>query len=347
MAKLTNRDRDILKSLLAAWSEAFGEREITSTELLKRTQHIALSDPLLVKLRDILRSILPFGRKLSALSLGLYLRKHIETEHGGYRLSGTYDSNQHRWNWYVFKISSVEQIESEPNISVQPFIDARKKKLAGAGLEKQLKQLEKDTIELDKQRHADKSDKPNAEAQQAMEKAEEEKAARKHIYLAPASGFFVFEHRTMKRCRELCKLGFIASMGYLSSSRFVIWIDGSPDMKELKRVATRFLMTIFESEQPRATKKARESEQIWDAQHERWLPANWDEIDHTSIRLIRKALELDRPHDLRDPIRLKPIAEVWSPFRTVGCTPRMVSHANADAFDAYRAASREAANFGY
>ena len=339
--------------LLAAWSAAFGEREITSTELLKRTQHIALSDPLLAKLRDILRSILPFGRKLSALSLGLYLRRHIETEHDGYRLSGTYDSNWHRWNWYVFKVSSVEEIEAEPNVSMQPFIDARKKKLAGAGLEKQLKQLEKNAVELDQQRHADKSEKSNAEAQQAIDDAEKEEAeeeaevARKHIYLAPACGHFVFEGRTEKRVRDLCKLGFKSSMGYLSPSRFVIWIDGDPDMKELKRVAMRFLMTIFESEQPRPTKKAHESELIWDGDRQQWLPADWFQRDHTSIALIRKALELDRPHNLRDPIRLKPLAEVWSPFCTRGCTPRMISHANADAFDAYMQASKAAADFGF
>ena len=136
-------------------------------------------------------------------------------------------------------------------------------------------------------------------------------------------------------------------MGYLSPSRFVIWIDGDPDMKELKRVAMRFLMTIFESEQPRPTKKAHESELIWDGDRQQWLPADWFQRDHTSIALIRKALELDRPHNLRDPIRLKPLAEVWSPFCTRGCTPRMISHANADAFDAYMQASKAAADFGF
>ena len=284
----------------------------------------------------------------------MWLSKHRGSESGDLRLSGDYNSNKSRWHWYVFKPASIEQIESELQESVHRFVERREKKLVGKGLDERLRQIEKDQAALhalDEQRRVAESEREykereaaNAQAIKAIDAVE--KRPSKYVYLAPRIGHFIFEGKTEKRCDDLRALGFKASMGYLSPSRFIIWIDGDPNMTELKRTAERFLLKIYESEKPRASAKASASEQIWDAEHERWLPPEWYEMDHTSIRHIRKALELDRPRG-GDPIHLKPLSQAWSPFNTVGCTPRVTTYTDADAFDAYRKASKEAADFGY
>ena len=322
MAELTGADK--FETLMAAWYSAFGERELTASEALKQTAGAARQNPKLGALRNAMEALFPIGRAINPRRLGLYLRKHIDTQCAGYRLAGSYDSNVKRWDWYIFKPASIEEIESELEESVQRFVTAREQKLAGKGLAQRLKQSEKDlrALELlqenrrasESKRLYKKREAANVQAIKAIDAAEKQ-PARKHIYLAPARGHFLFEDKTEKCCNDLRGLGFEASMGYLSASRFIVWIDGDPDLKELKRVAERFLVKINETENTPAKSKPKNSkEEIWDAEHQRWLPGDWNSIDHTSIRLLRQAFVED--HVRRPAVRSTPFINFgWDVFK--------------------------------
>lgn len=317
--------QDPIETLLKTWHAVIGDKEITSSQILKRTAGGAQRDPAIKELRDALQALFP-RQQINAQRLGMWLSKYRGIESGDLRLSGDYDSHKNRWIWTVFRPASIEQIESELAESAQRYVEAREKKLVGKGLDRRLKQLEKDNAKLEslaEERRASESDKAykelakaeaaNVEAQQVIDAAE--KRPRKYVYLAPTAGHFIFEDKTDKRCDDLRALGFKASVGYLSPSRFVIWIDGNPDMKELKRVAERFLIKINETEKSPASAKASGSEQVWDAEHQRWLPADWNQLDHTSIRLIRRALAGGEPERAGPAIRSTPFLRFdWKIF---------------------------------
>lgn len=149
-----------IADVLNAWHAVIGDNEITSSQILKRTADGAQRDPAVRKLRDALQALFPC-QQLNPQRLGMWLAKHRGSESGDLRLSGDYNSNKSRWHWYVLKVASIEQIESELAESAQRFVEARENKLAGKGLDRRLKQLEKDQVALDaldEQRRAAESD---------------------------------------------------------------------------------------------------------------------------------------------------------------------------------------------
>ena len=280
MQSSSERIADVLKT----WHAVIGDKEITSSQLLKRTAGGAQRVPAIRKLRDALQAVFP-RQQLNAQRLGMWLSKHRGIESGELRLSGDYDSHKNHWIWTVFRPATSKEIEIELEEFGLRLLDQRNEKMVGKNLDQRLKQYEKDRDEietLDEQRRAAESNRKykelakaksaNVEAIQTIDKAE--KHPRKSIFLAPATGFFMFEQKTEKRCSDLQALGFRASMGYLSPSRFVIFIDGDPDMKELKRVALRFMVKVYESVKTPAKTKAdsSETELVWNQQMQTWLP---------------------------------------------------------------------------
>lgn len=316
-----------IADVLNAWHAVIGDKEITSSQLLKRTAGGAQRVPAIRKLRDALQAVFP-RQKLNAQRLGMWLSKHRGIESGELRLSGDYDTHKNRWIWTVFRPASSKEIEIELEEFGLRLLDQRNEKMVGKNLDQQLKQIEQDDAKLDQlddQRRADASDKEyqkreaaNKEAIQVIDKVE--KRPHKNVFLAPATtGFFLFEAKTEKRCRDLQALGFRASMGYLSPERFVIFIDGEPDMKELKRVALRFMLKVYESVSTPAKTKldSVETELIWSSRMQTWLPKPTTAMPlgyNPDLKFLRRAFVED--HERAGPaIRSNPyLVFPWNVF---------------------------------
>ena len=196
------------------------------------------------------------------------------------------------------------------------------------------------------------------EASLATDKRREIKREQRHktltasnqkiVYLSPPNTDWFTHQRTAQHIVDNFRAAnFDASKDYGPGGEMCAVRIQRSDIDAVKEYCKTHRMEFHRVREITEAPKQAKPENVWDERRQQWLPEDWNRTDHTSIRLIRKALELDRPHGLRDPIRLKPLAEIWSPFRTIGCTSRMVSHANPDAFDAYMKASKAAANFGY
>lgn len=167
------------------------------------------------------------------------------------------------------------------------------------------------------------------------------------IYLSlPNADWFSHQKTAQKIVDNLCAAHFDASIDYGPGGEMCAVRIQRSDVDAVKEYCRTHRMEYHRVREITEPPKQAKPENVWDERRQQWLPEDWNQTDHTSIRLIRKALELDRPRG-GDPIRLKHMSQAWSPFNTVGCTPRVTTYTDADAFDAYRKASKEAADFGY
>lgn len=172
------------------------------------------------------------------------------------------------------------------------------------------------------------------------------------IYLSPPNAdWFTHQRTAQKIVDNLCAAHFDASIDWGPGGEMCAVRIQKSDVNAVKEYCRTHRMEYHRvREITQASKQAKcQSEQVWDQRLQTWLPkpsASMPLGYAPEAKFIRRALELDR-HRGADPIHLTPVSQAWSPFNTVGCTPRVTTYTDADAFDAYRKASKEAADFGY
>lgn len=309
-----------IERLYAALHTVFGDAvEFRSKDVMDRIAGRSSIDPKCHELKRALQGV--FGNRIGPQKLGAWFGRHKDTEAGPYRMTGlSYGAGG--WRWWVFKPSSVEEIENEIEQNAIAAADRRDQLLAGKNLNQRLQILEKDMDKLtpkppkpDGRRIRGEANRIAREKQAEKDRREQERQNAPHVYVAPRTGYFLFEKKAEKVCQNLVELGIKATMGYPTANHFVVHIGEQYDPVVLRNFALKHLLCVFSGTGPVRSKASRDPEKIWNQKLQIWenpptaaLPLGYDPAQ----KFLDRALQSDNKGSQAIPMLS---TSSWNPFQ--------------------------------
>ena len=243
---------DPLQRLIVAWSKSQQRNKKLSARQLLRQAKGSLRKAL-----NATKATKPGrGRATKPNALGIFLNANKNMLCAGHYIRTDFDAHFQQFEYFLEKVSDDElrRLEFEASLAQDKRREAERE-----------------------QRHK-RLTPPNQEI----------------VYLTPPNADWFTHERTAQRLVDNLRAAhFDASIdsgpgGELCAVR--IQRSSVDDIKEYCRTHRMEFHRVREICPSQMKAKPSQSEQVWDQRMQPWLPADWNQRDHTSIRLIRRAL---------------------------------------------------------